>query len=227
VNCWRIQNLVAPFLDGVLSSDEEAAIAEHLDECSECKTLVESVATLPDLPYSEFGAALEGPLFKNFDASLADRIEDSVLSAMDDFGSRPQAGDDPQDPVGLAAFFGGRGGARLAPALVGTYLAVLGLLAGGIVWNYLQVEKLEASVEHRDEIINALQERLVTLDLEREAGFGFSADILSASRPVFMPAAAPQALPVAPRTGFQGRGRGGLQSSPYQQVSLDGLRVIH
>jgi len=226
VNCWRIQNLVAPFLDGVLSSEEESSIAEHLEDCSECNTLVEGVATLPDLPYSELSATLEGPLFKDFDARLADRIEDSVISAIGSSESESQAGGEAQ-ALGLAAFFGLRGGTRLSPVLVGTYLAVLGLLAGGIAWNYLQVEKLEASLEQRDEIISTLQQRLVTLDLEREAGFGFSADSLSTSGPMFMPAAAPQALPVAPRTGFQGRGRGGLQSSPYQQVSLDGLRVIH
>jgi anti-sigma factor RsiW len=226
MNCWRIQNLVAPFLDGALNSDEEQRIGEHLEACSECNTLVEGVAALPDMPFTEFGAELEASLFEDFEASLSDRIRESVLAGVDAYGLQPEASEEVAPRPGLAALLGSQRGLRLSPGLVGAYLAVLGLLAGGIAWNYSQALELEASLEQRDEIIDALQQRLVTLDLEREIGFGFASDTLSPTGPVFMPAQAPRALPTLPTAGFQARGRAGTQSSPYQRVSLDGLRVI-
>jgi len=226
MNCWRIQNLVAPFLDGALNSDEEQRIGEHLEACSECNSLVEGVAALPDMPFTEFGGSLEATLFDDFEANLSDRIRESVLAGVDAYGLQPEASEERAPRAPLAARLGSQGGLRLSPSVVGAYLAVLGLLSGGVAWNYSQALELEASLEQRDEIIDALQQRLVTFDLEREVGFGFASDSLSAGGPVFMPAQAPRALPTLPATGFQAQGRAGTQSSPYQRVSLDGLRVI-
>ncbi len=220
MNCWRIQNLVAAFLDGVLGREEEEMITQHLESCSECKELVEGVATLPDLPYTTLDKDLEDAVFEGFEDSLARRIRDSVTDGVAIYGH--ESGFDSAAPAP-----GGLLGNRRSPALALSYVAAIAILAGGVVWNYVQVEKLEESVAQRDQIIDALQRRLVTIDLERETGFAFTESGLSATGPVFMPAAAPQALPPASVSGFPGRTRPGTHASPYQQVSLDGLRVIH
>jgi len=227
MNCWRIQNLVAAFLDGVLCREEEEEITDHLEACSECKSLVEGVAALPDLPYTTLDRDLEDAVFAGFQESLAERIRDSVTDGVGVYGHEAEL-DSPlahQTQRGLT--LGTLLGSRRSPALALSYVAAIAILAGGVVWNYLQVEKLEESVAQRDEIIDALQRRLVTIDLERETGFAFTERGLSATGPVFMPAAAPQALPPASISGFPGRSVTGASPSPYQQVSLDGLRVIH
>jgi hypothetical protein len=224
MNCWRIQNLVAAFLDGVLCREEEQVISEHLEVCSECQTLVEGIAGLPDLPYSTLDEHLEEAVFEGFEEALSERIRHSVMDGVGAYGHEESLGSDenlsPDNRPALGILLG----AKLSPALAVGYVAAMVLLAGGVAWNYLQVEKLEESVTQRDEIIDALQRRLVTLDLERDTGFSFTESGLSAAGPVFMPAAAPQALPPATISGFPSRL--GSQPSPYQQVSLDGLRVI-
>jgi hypothetical protein len=222
MNCWRIQNLVAAFLDGVLCREEEQVISEHLEGCSECESLVEGIAGLPDLPYSTVDKQLEEAVFEGFEEALSERIRHSVMDGVGAYGHESSLASDRSSdnrpPFGLLL------GTKLSPALAVGYVAAMVLLAGGVAWNYLQVEKLEESVTQRDEIIDALQRRLVTLDLERDAGFAFTESGLSAAGPVFMPAAAPQALPPATVSGFPSRL--GSRPSPYQQVSLDGLRVI-
>ncbi len=227
MNCWRIQNLVAAFLDGVLCREEEELITEHLEACSECKDLVEGIATLPDLPYTTLDKNLEDAVFEGFEESLAKRIRDSVTDGVSIYGHETEL-DAPLNPESRRApaprlLLGN----RRSPALALSYVAAIAILAGGVVWNYLQVERLEESVAQRDEINDALQRRLVTIDLDRETGFALTESGLSATGPVFMPAAAPQALPPSNISGFPGRTRPGAHASPYQQVSLDGLRVIH
>ena len=47
MNCWRIQNLLAPYLDGVLPEAEHDAFIGHLEDCPECERLTADVAALP------------------------------------------------------------------------------------------------------------------------------------------------------------------------------------
>ena len=227
MNCWRIQNLVAAFLDGVLCREEEDLITHHLEACSECKTLVEGIAALPDLPYSTLDEDLEEALFAGFEDSLAERIERSLTEGVGSYGRETEGA-----ATGLMAAYSpqaahAQASGHLSPALATAYLAAIVLLTAGVAWNYLQVERLEQSVAQRDEIIDTLQQRLLTIDLEREAGFSFSANGLAATGPVFMPAAAPRALPPSSLPDARGYGRQAPSSSPYRQVSLEGLRVIH
>ncbi len=226
MNCWRIQNLVAAFLDGALGREEELEISEHLEACSECKALVEGVASLPELPYKTLDEDLEEAIFDGFEETLAERIRESVIQGVGIYGHEAEA-DVPKPSEGYRdKDRTTRVEQHISPPLVLAYVAALLLLAGGVAWNYLQVERLEESVAQRDKIIDTLQRRLVTIDLEREMGFDFAESGLSSTGPVFMPAAAPQALPPASLSGFPNRGDSKIQPSPYRQVSLDGLRVI-
>ena len=75
MNCWRVQNLIAPFLDDELPDTESELVVEHLEQCAPCRDLVEGVAALPDLPKIELEADLASGLWSEFDRCLGARLE--------------------------------------------------------------------------------------------------------------------------------------------------------
>ncbi|MBN94526.1 MAG: hypothetical protein CL928_10700 [Deltaproteobacteria bacterium] len=222
MNCWRVQNLVAPFLEGLLPSAECTSVEEHLEGCPECQELVSGVAALPDLSPPSIGGVDEAALMD----SLQQCIEQSIAeSRADDFlpmGASPLEVD--AEPTNRIA---ARGGARSGPlqisvGLAAAYLAVALLLAGGVVINHLRVRSLEASIASRDALIDALQDRLVTQEQPTFADYA----LVPGPSPVFLPAAAPGALSPFGNGTNDVSSRGGL-AAPYRQVSLDGMPVIH
>ena len=223
MNCWRVQNLVAPFVDGALGQEEQQQINEHLDNCSQCRELVEGVAGLPDLPFPALSPALEGAIFAGFEEQLAARIQSSMVAGVDIYGHSEEL--DPGLTLGQSG--PAKPAAPRSSALLMASVAALLLLTAGVIWNHRQVERLEEAVAQRDEVIQVLQRRLIALDLEQQGDYDLRRAGLTEPRPVFLPAAAPQALPVPMSNGFSSQRTGFGQGSPYQQVSLDGMRVIH
>ena len=181
MNCWRVQNLIAPFLDGELPEAERAAVDEHLGECPECHDLVEAVDQLPAFTRLPVDPAVEERLFEGFEAALQERIEASLSEDDEPEELRRVANG------GFVAAFA-RGEVRVPAVLVAAYLGVVVLLGGGIALNYSRVAGLEASVQERDAIISAMN---VQLQAAQRGEMPLLADSAS-SEPgiVFMPPAA-------------------------------------
>jgi anti-sigma factor RsiW len=76
MNCWRVQNLIAPLLDNELPAGESEAVADHLEQCPPCRGVVESVAALPEFPQLKLDADIESSLWAEFDRCLAARTAD-------------------------------------------------------------------------------------------------------------------------------------------------------
>lgn len=181
MNCWRVQNLIAPFLDGELPEAERCSIDEHLVECPECRDLVQAVDQLPEFARLAVDQELEERLFDGFDAALRERIEAS-LSEDEEPGRYRRVANG-----GFVAALA-RGELRVPAVLVAAYLGVVVLLAGGIALNYQRVAGLEASVQERDAIISTMNVQLRAAQQGELPLLGGSA----ASEPtiVFMPPAA-------------------------------------
>lgn len=149
MNCWRVNNLVAPFLDGELPDAEADAVTSHLEECPACAELVESVDNLPPFPSLELEPELERDLFASFDACLAERIADSFI------------GEEEELPLAANGWSGAlRRPVRVPIALVAAYLGVVVLLGGGIVLNHGNVQDLEVALQQRDDLLDTLRVRL-------------------------------------------------------------------
>jgi anti-sigma factor RsiW len=150
MNCWRVQNLVAPFLDGELPDPESEALAAHLEECPGCADHVEAIAGLPDLPDFRLPPELEEELMTTFDDELAARIARSA-----------EIEERPPNVVPLWSRLGSAVGSevRMPAPMAGAYLAVVLLLTAGVAMNHQRVQQLEESVARREAIISALQEQ--------------------------------------------------------------------
>jgi anti-sigma factor RsiW len=131
VNCWRVQNLIAPFLDDELSPSESSSLAQHLEECSPCRELVESVAALPEFPRIQLDADAESALWSEFDRCLASRIAESL-----ELPSRPSARSR-RSPL--------QGDLRIPRSLAAAAAAVVVMLAG---WNWMTYERLDRLEAH-------------------------------------------------------------------------------
>lgn len=171
MNCWRVQNLIAPFLDDELPDAESESLAGHLDQCPPCRDLVEGVAALPDFPKFELVSEMATGLWSEFDRCLDARLEASR--------AEPDIPLVPERSTEL----------RVHRNLVVAAAAVLVLLAG---WNWMtqqRLERLEASLGERDAMILALQERVATTQ-SRDTGLALSGET---PLPVLLPATAPGA----------------------------------
>jgi anti-sigma factor RsiW len=153
MNCWRVQNLIAPFLDDELPEAERSAVHDHLGECVECRDLVEAVDQLPQFARLPVDPEVEERLFDGFEAALRERIEASLSEDDEPEELRRVANG------GFVAAFA-RGEVRVPAVLVAAYMGVVVLLGGGIALNYSRVADLEASVQERDAIISAMNVQL-------------------------------------------------------------------
>jgi len=180
MNCWRVGNLIAPFLDGELDEAECDAIADHLEECPPCADKVEAVAALPDLERLAVDPDVEEQLFEAFDTCLAQRIAHSLLS---------EHGDDELAPTGT---FGGfiRREVKVPVTLVVAYAGVALMLGGGIVLNYQRVDDLQTAVSERDVIIDSMRVRLAAAEADSDDNFMAAESGVDAPNVVFFPAGA-------------------------------------
>jgi anti-sigma factor RsiW len=191
VNCWRVQNLIAPFLDDELPDSESSSLADHLERCTPCRELVENVAALPDFPRLELDAEAECALWAEFDRCLASRIAESLETPMRvSDGARPEYRD-----------------LRVPRSLAAAAAAVVVMLAGWNWMTYERLDRLEASLNERDAIITALQERVAE---HRDANSAFAVAGSLGELPVLLPPSAPGAivigstlLPAYRRGGYQ------------------------
>lgn len=211
MNCWRVQNLVAPFLDGELPDAECEAVGAHLDACPECMTLMESVEALPPLAPPRLPAELEAPLFERFDACLAERL------------AAGQPGGESSDAP--AAGFGAlvRREVRVSGAVAAAWLGVMVMLAGGVVLNHSKVQDLEDSVARREAIIQALQERVAVADARSDDA---ESSPVRDPAPVFLPAAAPSALGSTLPVRAPAYGQAGILNASVRRASYDVPRVV-
>lgn len=175
MNCWRVQNLIAPFLEDELPSAESESLAEHLEECPPCRDVVEGVAALPDFPRIELDADVQASLWSEFDTCLKARIANSL-----DAPDIPDVA-----PVGTL-----HGDLRVPRGLAAAAVAVVVMLAGWNWMTYERLDRLEASLDERDAIILALQERVA--DSRSDRAFALS-QTPNSPLPVLLPANAPGA----------------------------------
>lgn len=143
MNCWRVEGLLAPFLDGDLRGPEADAVAEHVEQCQACAERAAAIGALPPivppaLPQESVEAVLEP-----FDRLLRARIAAAEVEE--------------EAPRWSGALALARREVRVPVPMVATYLAVVGLLAGGVTLNHRRVQQLEASVQRREALIVALQ----------------------------------------------------------------------
>ena len=180
MNCWRVQNLIAPFLDGELPEAEASSLDEHLAECAECRDLVEAVDNLPGFAPLPVDPEVEERLFDGFDVALRERIEASLSED-----------DEPEEfrRVANGGFMAAlaRGEVKVPALLVAAYMGVVVLLGGGIALNYQRVADLKADLQERDAIISAMNSQLQAAEQ-----LPLLASSPSSSEPgiVFMPPAA-------------------------------------
>ncbi len=206
MNCWRVQNLVVPFLEGEIPDAECEAIAEHLEQCPECIGVLDAVESLPALERFSLDPDLSDPLFGEFDRCLKARIDESTAP------EKPA-------PRGFAALV--RREVRIPAGMAAAWIGVMLLLAGGVALNHDRVQDLQASVERREAIIQALQERMAFAEAEADGSMRGSTDA-----PVFLPATAPKTL--LGSVPLRGQPLRGQQLGPnVQHASFDVPRVVH
>lgn len=213
MNCWRVQNLVAPFLEGELPDAECEALGAHLEACPECKELVQSIEALPPLQAPKLPEELESALFDRFDQCLAERLAAGLPSA-----------DEPETAgVGAAISVLARREVRVPAAFAAAWLGVMVMLAGGVALNHTKVQDLEESVARREAIIQALQERVAIADSRTQD----SEDApVRSMPPVFLPASAPTALSGTLPLGAGTYRRPGIIGASVRQATYDAPRVV-
>ena len=195
MNCWRIQALLAPFIDGELPEIERAAFGDHLNSCEDCERLVSDVAALPSfegfaLPEDECQRVLE---------ALSDSVQERIAASaptIDEFG-QDLASTKSESQGGLLRFLF-RGDMHISGVAAAAYVGVVLLLAGGIALNHQRVVDLEASVVERDAIIDGMSSRIA-------AGTPSNIELLTPGSPsdmgvVIMPAGATGAIGFGPET---------------------------
>jgi anti-sigma factor RsiW len=211
MNCWRIENLLAPFLDGELPDAEAGAMADHLEHCADCATKVERVAAMPDLVPPDLAGDVAA-LMESFDECLKERIalSDSLLA-----GASPST-------LEVESLAWGVSPSAVAPPPrphATTWLAVacLGLLVALVGWGYVtqqRIDGLERSIAERDQLIQRLEQQVVAGRFDPRGLPGATA---STSVPVFLPSSAPtpQTLPA-----------GAFVPVSYGMASIDGPRIV-
>ncbi len=159
MNCWRIQNLLAPYLDGVLPEVERDAFAAHLKDCADCDQLVTDLAALPAFPTLEVSASDSGLVLDALSQTIADRIAASAPT-IDESGRTLRS---PPLQSDLLSFLR-QGEVKVSGAAAAAYVAAVLLLAAGIGLNHQRVLGLEASVAERDAIIDGMSARIAATE---------------------------------------------------------------
>lgn len=219
MNCWRVGNLIAPFLDGELDEPECEAIADHLEECDACAETIEAVANLPEFERVEVDADVEAELFEAFDTCLAQRIAHSLLS-------------EEADELAPTGTFGGliRRELKVPVALVAAYTGVVLLLGGGILLNYQRVDDLQTAVSERDAIIDTMRVRLAVAEAGSDDGFLTAQTGADTPDIVFLPAGTNgTGLPAAAGAtvlpaSFQ---LGPATGAAWRKAAVESPRVVH
>lgn len=212
MNCWRIENLIVPFLEGELPAPEESAIAGHLEICPPCAALVERVACLPDIHPPQLDPEITGELLEAFDTTLKSRIAASealMISEMDHVAESSAWGA-PMPQVAPPAR--SRATTWMAAAAMGLLLALSG-------WSWItqqRIEQLEQSVADRDELIRRLEQEVVATRLDPRA---FPVTAGSDSSPVFLQPGAPAGATLT-ASPF-------LIPASYGLASVEKPRILH
>jgi len=159
MNCWRIQSLLAPYLDGVLPEIERDAFATHLEDCSDCDQLVTDLDALPAFPTLEVKETDSSVILDALSQTIADRIA-AAAPTIDESGRalRP-----PPLQSDLLSFLR-QGEIKVSGAAAAAYVAAVLLLAAGIGLNHQRVLGLEASVAERDAIIDGMSARIAATE---------------------------------------------------------------
>jgi anti-sigma factor RsiW len=155
MNCWRIQNLLAPYLDGVLPEAEHDAFTNHLEDCPECERLTADVAALPSFEGLDVAGPDSEAILEALSQSIADRIA-AAAPTIDEEGRalrHSQSG-------GTLLYFLRAGEVKVSGAAAAAYVAAVLLLAAGIGLNHQHVLGLEASIAERDAIIDGMSARI-------------------------------------------------------------------
>ncbi len=213
MNCWRIENLIAPFLDGELPDAEAGAMADHLERCSECNGKVEFVAAMPDLVPPDLSEVTE-PLLDGFADCLKERIalSESLFS-----------GSSVAEHAAAESMAWGVPATTATPSprrsqvnwMTVAAAAFLVALAGWGVVTQQRIDELEQSLAERDQLIRKLEQQVVAgrVDIRALPTETAGAD----SVPVFLPSAAPtpQTLPA-----------GAFAPVSYGMASIDSPRLV-
>jgi len=225
MNCWRIQNLLAPYLDGVLPEVEAEAFASHLGDCPECEKIVADVAALPSFEALDISEADSTRVLDALSQTIADRIAAAAPTIDEDGRSLPLDGS-----TNSLLYFLRQGEIKVSGAAAAAYVAAVLLLAAGIGLNHQRVVDLEASIFERDAIIDGMSARIASSEPDY-------LPLLSASSPeaagvVILPAGASGtgALVGSPIRSIRTVGWTQPGVTPYT-VSLsspdEGPRVVH
>ncbi len=212
MNCWRIENLIVPFLDGELPSAEEGAIADHLEACPQCNGLVERIACLPDIRPPEIDPDITDELLQVFDSTLRDRIaaSEAILATDLDNGAESRAWGAPMPSV--AALPRSRATTWMTAAAMGLLLSLAG-------WSWVtqqRIEQLEQSLADRDDLIRRLEQEVVATRLDPRA---FPVTAGSDSSPVFLQPGAPAGATLT-ASPF-------LIPASYGLASIESPRILH
>ena len=190
MNCWRIQNLVAPYLDGALPEAEQELFEAHIDQCQDCEEMVAELGDLPQFTAMTLPSEAKSCVLDELSSVIHQRIAAACPSINEGGEDLPPAN------VGLLHMLLG-GELRVSLAGAATYAAAVLLLAAGIGINHQRVQDLEGSIAERDSIINSLSQRVVLA----EAG------------PLSSPAAPGARDRVKPPTSTLASGQAGVESS--------------
>ena len=167
MNCWRIQNLLAPYLDGVLPVAEHEAFQAHVESCSACDEIVTNVAALPDFEHIELNPSDRDHVLDALSETISARIAAAAPSITEDGRDlSPRVRDG-----GLLHFFR-QGELRVSGAAAAAYAAAVLLLAAGIGLNHQRVVDLEASIAERDAIIDGMSARIAAAEPDILPFFG-------------------------------------------------------
>lgn len=154
MNCWRIQNLVAPFLDGVLPEAEQELFERHIDECPTCEEMVAELADLPQVTAMTLPPEAKSCVLDELSSAIHQRIA-AAHPSISEHGEDLPAANDSLSNMLL------RGELRVSLVGAATYAAAVLLLAAGIGLNHQRVQDLEGSIAERDSIISSLSQRVV------------------------------------------------------------------
>ena len=91
MNCWRIQNLLAPYLDGVLPGIEHEAFATHLGDCPDCERIVADIAALPSFEALDISGEDSALVLDALSQTIAERIAAAAPSIREDGSDLPDA----------------------------------------------------------------------------------------------------------------------------------------
>lgn len=215
MNCWRIANLIAPFLEGELPAPEEGAIADHLEACPRCADVVERVAALPDIRPPEIDPDITDELLQSFDSTLKERIaaSESLMALEVDSEMQHVAESSAWGPPPPAA---NTAGSRATTWMTAVAMGLLLALAGWSVVTQQRIEGLEQSLAERDDLIRKLEQEVVAARLDPS---DFPVTAGSDSAPVFLQPGAPSgaALTASPF----------LVPASYGLASVEKPRILH